>query len=109
MSDSVKHVLVTVDRNEQVRCTPDPVNVSGTNVLIAFRLLTEGYAYPDQDAIVVTNPGSTFPYASWTLNPQLATQLDVDNADGDFSYTVNVVQVASGRHLSVDPTIRNEN
>ncbi|RVT49779.1 hypothetical protein [Rubrivivax albus] len=108
MSDAVKLVFVTVSGENVVRCTPDPAAVSGSNVLINFRLVTDGWVFPDSGAVVVSQPGSSFPYASWTLAPQSAALLDTVESKGDYSYTVTVMHQASGRRLSIDPTIRNQ-
>lgn len=108
MSNAVQHVLVTVDPAGQLRCRPDPVVVRGPNVLISFRLMTEGYAFPEQGAVVVAQPGDSFPIPAWTVSSALAVLLDRDDVAGDFAYTVTVVHVDSGRRLSVDPTVRNE-
>jgi len=108
MSNAVQHVLVSVDAQGQLRCRPDPVVVRGPNVLISFRLMSEGYAFPEQAAVVVAQPGDSFPIPAWTVNAALAVLLDRDDVAGDFAYTVNVVHVATGQRLSVDPTVRNE-
>lgn len=108
MPNAVQHVLVTVDTQGQLRCRPDPVVVQGADVLISFRLMTQGYAFPEQGAVVVAQPGDSFPIPAWTVSASLAVLLDRDDVVGDFAYTVNVVHVASGQRLSVDPTVRNE-
>ncbi len=108
MSDTVQFVFVTVSGENQVRCTPDPVLVSGANVLINFRLVTEGWVFPDSAAVVVAQGGGSFPYPSWTLAPQSAALFDTVEVKGDFAYTVTVQHVASGRRLSIDPAIRNQ-
>jgi hypothetical protein len=108
MSDPVSFVFVTVTGENVVRCTPDPVVVSGTNVLVNFRLVTDGWVFPDTGAVVVANGGPSFPYPSWTLAPQSAALLDTVQVKGDFAYTVTVQHAASGRRLSIDPAIRNQ-
>lgn len=108
MSDLIKHVLVTVQDDGSIQCTPDPVVVRGKNVLLVFRLVTGGYAFADENAVVVTNPDSDFPYPSWTVKPQLAAVLDIDNVINSYAYTVSVVRSATGECLDGDPTIRNE-
>lgn len=108
MSDTVKFVFVTINGQEVVRCTPDPVDVSGVNVLINFRIVTDGWVFPDTGAVTVADGGTTFPYPSWTLGPQSAALLDTGVEKGDFSYTLALTHVASGRRVTVDPSIRNQ-
>jgi hypothetical protein len=104
---NVRRVSVTVDAGGTVACTPDPISISGRNLCVAFSLDTPGYNFPDSGAIVVTSGGAEFPYASWTLRPNLAGLYDADTAAGDFQYTVNVVNSSTGGTLSVDPGIKN--
>ncbi|MBT9599243.1 MAG: hypothetical protein IV094_24945 [Vitreoscilla sp.] len=104
---STKHVTVTVEAGGAVVCTPQTVNVSSANVLIVFHLETAGYAFPASDAVVVSNPGSQFPYPSWTAYPGYAALFDFDNDTAEYSYTVNVIELSTGRTLSVDPVIKN--
>lgn len=108
MSGLTTQVQVNVDSKGNVSCSPDPIPVKGANVLIQFKLVGEGWEFADKDAIVVDNPGSNFPYPSWTLKPQRAALLDADNSTGDFKYSVTVVETSSGRPVVFDPTIRNE-
>ena len=103
---TVKRVNVTVSAGK-VSCTPDPVKVSAANVLIVFDLQTAGYAFPATNAVVVMTPGTQFPYPSWTMSPSSASLLDIDGDTSNYAYTVNVVELSTGHHLSVDPTIKN--
>ena len=103
-----KIVAVTVDDAGHVTTTPNPANVRNPNVLLAFQLLTPGYAFPDSEAVVVSGGAEQFPIPSWTLNASTSALLDINSAAGDFAYTVTVVELATGKALRVDPTIRNE-
>jgi hypothetical protein len=107
MSNNVKHVSVTVDSSGAVSCSPNTANLSGSNVLVVFRLDTPGYAFPVDNAVVVNNPGSQFPYPSWTAYPGYAALFDLDSNTAEYSYTVNVIELSTGRTLSVDPAIKN--
>ncbi|NRF69771.1 hypothetical protein HLB44_22455 [Aquincola sp. S2] len=104
----VQPVTVTVDSSGTILCSPDPVIVKGPNVLLAFKLKTDGYAFAERNAITVDNPGSDFPYPSWTVKPQLATLLDLDGKVGSYSYNVSVVRCETGECIDGDPTIQNE-
>jgi hypothetical protein len=104
---NVKRVSVTVDATGAIACTPDPVNVSGHNICIAFSLDTAGYNFPDCNAIVLAQGGTQFPYASGTMRPNLAGVYDANAAAGDFQYTVNVVNSTTGEMTSLDPGIKN--
>lgn len=108
MAGSVKLVFVTVSGSGVVTTTPEPVIVTGSNVLINFRLVTEGWVFPDVDAITVDNPGPTFPHACWPIGPQSVGLLDTVQTKADFKYNVTVVHQATGQALHFDPTIRNQ-
>jgi hypothetical protein len=105
---SVRHVLVTVDAAGRPSCVPALLPVSGADVLITFHLNGSDWVFPDSGAVVVTGGGSQFPIPSWTVHKKLAALLDCDNQPGDFSYTVTVQHVGTGRRVTADPTIRNE-
>jgi hypothetical protein len=105
---NVRKVSVTVATDGTITCTPDPVNVSASNVMIAFSLDTPGYVFPDSGAIVGNIEGGQFPYASWTVKPQLAGLLDLNTANGLFEYTVNVVNSTTGQQFSLDPGVQNQ-
>lgn len=100
-------VAVTVEAGEVIT-TPNPVPVRLRNMLLTYQLLTPGYAFPDDEAIVVTGGAEQFPFPAWTQSASTAALLDLNDAPGDFPYTVRVVELATGRSLRVDPTIRNQ-
>lgn len=107
-TSNIQRLIVTVDAAGTMSVMPDPVNVTGPNVLLAFRLVGADWVFPDAGAIVVNDGGSAFPYPAWTVNPQLAVLVDLDPSPADFSYTVTVVHATTQRRISVDPTIKNE-
>jgi hypothetical protein len=105
---NVKHVSVTIDSSGNWTCTPDPVVVGQSNVLVYATLdNSPGYSFPDTGAIVIDNAPSDFPYQSWTVKPQLAAILDLHANLGDFKYTVNAI--GPNGPVSYDPVIRNGN
>ncbi len=108
VQQSVQHVLVKVDTAGTVTCLPEVLNVSGANVLIAFRLDATNWSFADTGAVVVSGGGSQFPIPSWTVNPKLAALLDCDTSTGSFSYTVTVQHNSTGQRVRLDPQIRNE-
>ncbi|MGH6645080.1 MAG: hypothetical protein ACRED3_20535 [Bradyrhizobium sp.] len=104
-------VIVTVDAKKNVICTPDHVAVTDRcNAVLKFVLQTDGYVFPEQDAVVVTNPGKQFPFPSRTLpkHPTRATLYDDNSVGGAFKYSVYVKDATTGKILMVDPTINNE-
>ncbi len=104
-------VIVTVDADKNVVCTPERVSVTDRcNAVLKFVLKTDGYVFTDQDAVVVTNPGTQFPIPSRTLpgNPAKATLYDDNSVGGVFKYSVYVKNAATGAILMVDPMISNE-
>lgn len=107
MSD-VQRVLIEVSPEGVVSAFPDPVTVRGTDVLLAFRLKTADWIFPETGAVVVPNGGSAFPYAAWTVNPQLVVLVDANPGPAVFDYFVTVQHVTTGQRLRVDPTIKNE-
>jgi len=108
VAQSVQHVLVKVDAAGTITCLPEVLNVSGADVLIAFRLDGTNWVFPDTGAVIVSAGGTQFPIPSWTINPKLAALLDCDTSTGDFSYTVQVQHTSTGRRVRHDPQIRNE-
>ena len=103
-------VIVTVDANKNVVCTPEGVTVSGCDTVLKFLLQTDGYVFREDDAVVVSDPGEQFPFPSRTLpkQPTKATLYDNNTVTGDFKYTVYVKDVATGAILFVDPMINND-
>ncbi len=103
---AIVNVEVSVVAGGKAVCNPDIAVVNEPGTLLSFQLVTPGWAFPSEEAIVVRDPGNNFPYPSWTVQPQLATLLDADTDSGDYAYGV-VVQSESGQRIFVDPTIRN--
>jgi hypothetical protein len=103
----VKHVTVTVASDGTIACAPDPVNVASKNALVAFCLATDGYHFPDSDAVVINTAHGDFPYSAWTIKPQLAGIADLCKIPGEIKYTVTVVNDATGVATSLDPVIHN--
>lgn len=105
---NVQSVQVTVTADGTPVCTPELLDVSGRDVLIAFQLDAADWKFPSQGAVVVKDGGNQFPFPSWTVNRKLALLFDRNTSQGNFQYTVYVKNVVSGEVRSVDPTIRNE-
>lgn len=102
-------VQVSVTKGGRLVCAPDPVVVKACQGPLLFRLATPGYVFRNVDAIVVSQPGTDFPRPS-TTSPggTQATLWDRDRQRASYAYSVFVQEQASGRILSVDPTIENE-
>jgi len=110
MTDSDPHkVIVTVEADGTVVCTPEQVTVLECETVLKFLIETDGYVFPKDNAVVVTNPGQQFPFPSRTVSkrPTKATLYDHNSTAGDFKYTVYVQDVATGKILERDPTILN--
>lgn len=105
---NVQSVQVTVTADGTPVCTPELLDVSGRDVLIAFQLDAADWKFPSQDAVVVKDGGHQFPFPSWTVKRHLALLFDRNTSQGSFQYTVYVKHVPTGVVRSVDPTIRNE-
>ena len=103
-------VTVTVQVNDlgRIRCVPHLAVVAGTDALITFNLDGAGWAFPDTDAVVVTDGADQFPIPAWTIHPTQVALLDSNTAPGAFSYTVSVQSTATGERCSMDPGIKNE-
>jgi hypothetical protein len=100
--------IVTVDSSGNVHCTPDPLPARGSNVHLKFVLQTDGYTFRDDNAVVVTDPGSQFPESSKTQpDKTVAKLLDRNNERGSFKYTL-YLKTPDGQPLEYDPTIQNE-
>lgn len=102
------HVHVTVDGDGNVCCDPDPVSADGRKIHLKFLLLTDGYVFPQDNAIVVEDGGTEFPDPSKTLGPDnvVATIYDHNSCAGTFKYTVTVQKIGGGL-IEYDPTIYN--
>lgn len=107
VTPNVKHVVVTV-AGGVVSCTPENVTVKSANTLLVFTLETAGYAFPEQNAIVVNQPGAEFPYALWQQAPKVVALYDRNSNLATYNYTIAVVDQFSGQRFSVDPTISND-
>jgi hypothetical protein len=105
---NVLSVQVSVSADGTPVCTPELLDVSGRDVLIAFQLAAADWIFPSQDAVVVKDGGNQFPFPSWTVHRKLALLFDRNTSQGRFQYTVYVKHVVTGEVRSVDPTIRNE-
>jgi len=101
--------IVTVDDSGTIICTPDPLPAIGHNVELMFVLQTDGYVFPQNDAIAPDQPSPEFPTPSRTVPPNNTTALlfDRNSGPGSFPYTVTVRRVATGEVLQRDPTINN--
>lgn len=103
------HVVVTVDANGKPACTPDPVPARGKNITMHFALAADGYVFRDENAVVVSDPGSQFPQPSQTeANGTKATLHNHNTECADFKYTVYLKQLATGAVIDLDPIIQNE-
>jgi len=100
---------VTVDDSGTIICTPDPLPAMGHDVELRFVLETDGYVFPQTDAIALDQPSPEFPRPSRTLPPSNTTVLlfDRNSGPGSFPYTVTVQKVATGELLKRDPIIDN--
>lgn len=102
-------VIVTVAGDETIVCNPDPINVKPGQSTLKFVLQAPGYVFRQKKAIVVSNPGRDFPLPSVTSADGLTATLRDEHLDCcDYKYNVYLMQVSSGRIISVDPIIRNE-
>ncbi|HEV8315617.1 MAG TPA: hypothetical protein VGQ23_21355 [Burkholderiaceae bacterium] len=110
MPNNTNHIAVTVDASGNVACNPDPVPVRGSNATLRFEVQTTGYAFPDNDAVIVSDPGTQFPDPSHTQGPSntSATLHDNNTTAGSFKYTVTVKRLSDGQLIPYDPTILNE-
>jgi len=102
-----KNVSVTVSGGTVV-CTPDPVDVTHANTLVIFTLNTPNYTFPSSGAIVVTNPNTDFPYASWTTGATTAAIYDAKGINGNYKYSATVLD-SNGSPITNDPVIHNTN
>ncbi len=108
-SKKPNHVYITVDASGKVHCDPNPLPADGRNIELKFVLEAGGYVFPEDNAVVVSDPGTEFPEPSQTLPPEntKATLHDRNTGPGTFRYTVTVQEVATGKHLRHDPMINN--
>lgn len=100
---------VTVSQvNGQWTCSPDPVQAKGIGANIKFVLTTAGYAFRQNDAVVVQNPGDQFPDPSVTKDATNAMLKDQNTKRGQFKYSVFLTQQGTGATVEIDPIISND-
>ncbi|MFZ5550379.1 MAG: hypothetical protein ACOZJX_16915 [Pseudomonadota bacterium] len=100
-------VSVSVSTLGVIACSPDPVPVSGADATITFNLVTTGYTFPANAAIVVPTPANQFPDPSQTVSPNQATLFDVNSDSNSYKYVVRVIRSSDNQPLDLDPTIEN--
>jgi hypothetical protein len=101
------NVNITV-KNGLITCSPDPVKVRGGKDTIVFDLVTPGYAFPKQGAVVVQpDAGPDFPEPARTVKGTQATLLDLCTFTASYKYSVTVTDLATGKPVTVDPSIDN--
>ena len=100
-------VTVTVT-DGNITCHPDPVVVAGGNNVLSFNLVTPGYAFPLNGAVALKKSDPDFPYEPWAVQSSQTVLLDLCTAKGLHAYSVSVVEVATGKVLTVDPGIQND-
>lgn len=101
-------VTVSVDDKGQIHCEPDVVEVKGKSPPIQFLLVTDGYAFPDKDAVVLKKPSPDFPEPADTVTATLVNLIDLNKTKGQFPYAVTLIVEADGRRIELDPTITND-
>jgi hypothetical protein len=88
-------------------CSPELVTVTAPNSLVQFQIVNAGYAFDPDAPIVFANPEGNFPDI-WLLSDTQVAVRDRLTSSGDFSFTINLIETATGKRFSVDPGIRNE-
>jgi hypothetical protein len=87
-------------------CSPELVTVTAPNSLVQFQIVNAGYAFDPDAPIVFANPEGNFPDI-WLLSDTQMAVRDRLTSSGDFSFTINLIETATGKRFSVDPGIRN--
>lgn len=91
---------------------PDPVRLSKTpNALIVYSLVTPGYYFPTDGSALVINgcdPAAEFPIA-WYINAATLALGDYNSNAQIYKYTMTVVDAQTGKPITTDPTINNDN
>jgi hypothetical protein len=91
-----------------IQCEPDPVQVGVCDTLISFKLDTAGYRFKKENAIVLKEESTDFPYDSWTISHTHAALLDKCDIKGEtFGYYVHLIRDSDKKEISVDPFIKN--
>jgi hypothetical protein len=99
-------VNVIKNSSGQLACDPETVQAQGRNATITFRLQVDGYAFRNQNAIVVENPGTQFPDPSQNESTKVAKLRDLNSLPGTFKYTVYLT-ASDGSSVAIDPDINN--
>lgn len=81
------------------------------STLISFRLpavVRRHYVFATQPAPIVVHDGGEVFEPPVRRSDSWVTLVDRKSANGDFKYTVNLVDTRTGRPVTIDPIIRNE-
>ena len=101
-------VTVTVDAKGQIHCDPDVLLVKGKIPAIQFLLVTDGYAFPEQGAVVLKKSSPDFPDKAETVNAKHVNLKDLNKTKGSHAYGVTVIETSSGKAIDLDPTVVND-
>lgn len=101
-------VDVSVDAKGQIHCEPDVLEVKGKSPAIQFLLVTDGYAFPEQAAVVLKKPSPDFPDPAMMVNAKQVNLNDLNKTKGTHAYGVTVIDTATGKPIELDPTIVND-
>ena len=109
MEDTKKpnHVHVTIDSSGTVNCDPNPLPADGKDIKLKFVLLTDGYVFPQEKAVVVANPGVEFPEPQKHRATPSPRRSDRSTLVRESTYTVTVQKVSTGELLRHVPLINN--
>lgn len=99
-------IIVTCDPTNST-ASPDPVPVSGADVVLIFKLKDPSqWQWGSSPAIVITNGSAQF--TAPALGNDGAIRVTDANTDALlYSYTFNAVRKSSGKAVSIDPSIQN--
>lgn len=101
-------VNVSVDAQGQIHCEPDVLEVKGKSPAIQFLLVTDGYAFPEQAAVVLKKPSPDFPDPAETVDAKQVNLNDLNKVKATHAYTVTLLVVATGKPIALDPEISND-
>lgn len=101
---------VSIDPGANPQVNPDTLPVR-ERTLISFRIVAGArgrYVFSTQPAPIVVNDGGEVFDPPVRRSDSWVTMLDRKSANGDFKYTINLVDTTTGQPFVIDPMIRNE-
>lgn len=109
----MSYKVVIKVQGSQVVVRPDVLvmNKADANAPIHFKLKTPGFVFPDTRpyGIDIDDAGDEFDDYCLSEDKRRVRLINRNDTTATYKYAVEVIEVATGKSYSVDPTIKNQN